>query len=82
MGRRLGLKSISVIGDEHWGSRRGTLYWRHAHTRLQNRNPWRNRRVFQILEATYDRSWTMLEERFGHYFLINVTMAFVRDQSA
>ena len=82
LGRRFGLKSIAVIGDEHWGSRRGTLYWRHAHTRLQNRNPWRDRRLFRMLEAAYDRSWVILEEKLGHYFLINLTMAFVRDRNA
>ena len=82
LGRRFGLKSIRVIGDEHWGPRRGTLYWRHAHTRLQSRNPLRDRRVFRMLEAAYDRTWIVLEEKLGHYFLINVTMAFVRDQDA
>jgi SAM-dependent methyltransferase len=82
LGRKFGLRSIAVIGDEHWGSRRGTLYWRHAHTRLQKRNPWRDRRVFRMLESAYDRSWVALEEKFGHYFLINVTMAFVREKHA
>jgi SAM-dependent methyltransferase len=82
LGRRFGMRSIAVIGDEHWGSRRGTLYWRHAHTRLQKRNPWRDRRVFKMLESAYDRSWVVLEERVGHYFLINMTMAFVRDRNA
>lgn len=82
LGRRFGLKSIAVSGDQHWGSRRGSLYWRHAHTRLQKRNPWRDRRVFRMLEAAYDRSWVVLEEKLGHYFLINVTMAFVRDRHA
>ncbi len=82
LGRRFGLKPIRVMGDEHWGPRRGTLYWRYLHTRLQGRNPWRNSRVFKMLESGYDRTWIMLEEKFGHYFLINVTMAFVRDRNA
>jgi ubiquinone/menaquinone biosynthesis C-methylase UbiE len=82
LGRRFGMKPIAVIGDEHWGSRRGSLYWRHAHTRLQKRNPLRDRRLFKMMESAYDRSWVMLEEKLGHYFLINVTMAFVRDPHA
>ena len=82
LGRRFGLKSIAVIGDEHWGSRRGTLYWRHAHTRLQKRNPWRDFPLSRMLEAAYERTWVTLEETLGHYFLINVTMAFVRDRHA
>lgn len=80
LGRRYGLRAVAAIGYDHWGSRRGTLYWRHAHTRLQHRNPWRDRGLFRMLEAAYERSWTMLEERLGPYFLINLTMAFVRER--
>ncbi len=78
LGRRYALRPIATVGYDHWGSRRGTLYWRHAHTRLQERNPWRDRRVFRGLESAYDAAWNQLEERWGHYFLINLTMAFVR----
>jgi ubiquinone/menaquinone biosynthesis C-methylase UbiE len=80
LGRRYGLRPIAVVGYDHWGARRGTLYWRHAHTRMQQRNPWRDRRPFRALEAGYERSWNFLEEKLGHYFLINVTMAFVRER--
>lgn len=80
LGRQHGFQPIAVIGYDHWGSRRGTLYWRHAHERLQQRNPWRDLRVFKALERVYDKAWTALEERWGHYFLINVTMAFVRER--
>ena len=79
LGRRHNMKPIAVVGYDHWGSRRGTLYWRHMHTRLQKRNPWRDRAPFPALERLYDRLWTSLEERWGPYFLINVTMAFVRE---
>lgn len=79
LGAAYGLRAIAAIGYDHWGSRRGTLYWRHAHTRLQQRNPWRDRRVFRALESAYDAMWRQLEERWGQYFLINLTMAFVRN---
>lgn len=78
LGRQHGFQPIAVVGYDHWGSRRGTLYWRHAHTRLQQRNPMRDRKAFRFLESLYEKGWTELEERWGHYFLINVTMAFVR----
>lgn len=80
LGRRYGLRPIAVVGYDQWGARRGTLYWRHAHTRMQQRNPWHDRRPFRALEAGYERSWNFLEEKLGHYFLINVTMAFVRER--
>jgi ubiquinone/menaquinone biosynthesis C-methylase UbiE len=79
LGKQHGMKAIDVVGYDHWGSRRGTLYWRHMHTRLQKRNPWRHRQPFPALESLYDAMWTRLEERWGPYFLINVTMAFVRE---
>jgi SAM-dependent methyltransferase len=80
LGRRHGLKPIAMIGYDHWGSRRGTAYWRHAHTRLQQRNPLRERLPFRMLEAAYERAWVALEEKLGAYFLIHVTMAFVRQR--
>jgi ubiquinone/menaquinone biosynthesis C-methylase UbiE len=79
LGRKHGFRPIAVIGYDHWGSRRGTKYWRHAHTRLQKRNPWGERAPFRALERLYEKAWTQAEERFGHYFLINVTMAFIRE---
>jgi SAM-dependent methyltransferase len=79
LGRSFGLKPIAVVGYDHWGSRRGTLYWRHMHTRLQARNRWRDSAPFQLMEAAYEKLWVGLEERLGPYFLINLTMAFVRE---
>jgi ubiquinone/menaquinone biosynthesis C-methylase UbiE len=79
LGKQHGFMPIAVIGYDHWGSRRGTLYWRHAHTRLQQRNPWRDKRPFRAAERLYDRVWGALEERWGQYFLINITMAFIRE---
>ena len=81
LGRSYGLDPIAMIGYDHWGSRRGTLYWRHAHTRLQQRNRWRERAPFRALETAYERTWVALEETAGPYFLINLTMAFVRQRN-
>jgi ubiquinone/menaquinone biosynthesis C-methylase UbiE len=79
LGKRHGFKPIAAIGYDHWGSRRGTLYWRHAHERMQKRNPWRERAPFRALASLYEKAWVQAEERLGHYFLINLTMAFVRE---
>jgi hypothetical protein len=46
---------------------------------LQKRNPWGERAPFRALERLYEKAWTQAEERLGHYFLINVTMAFIRE---
>lgn len=78
LGKQHGFKPIAIIGYDHWGSRRGTLYWRHAHERLQSRYLWANRGVFRALAGLYDQAWGQAENRLGQYFLINLTMAFVR----
>jgi len=80
LGQRHRFKPIAVIGYDHWGSRRGTLYWRHAHERLQGKYAWANRGVFRAMAGLYDKAWVQAEERLGHYFLINLTMAFVRER--
>jgi ubiquinone/menaquinone biosynthesis C-methylase UbiE len=76
LGRQFNLRAVAVMGYQYWGSRRGIVFWRHLHTKLQDRNPWKQLAPCVWMASMYERLWTALEHRFGHYFLVQITVVF------
>lgn len=82
LGRRLDLAPVAVTGYDYWPTRRGWAFWRQLHVKVQSRNPWRANVLCRRAEQLYERTWVEVERRWGHYFLINITVAFQRAEYA
>ncbi|MDD4953561.1 MAG: class I SAM-dependent methyltransferase [Candidatus Omnitrophica bacterium] len=81
LGKRYGLRSIGVCGHEYDSYVRffNMALLRNIIKRLQAISPLRERNIFKKIDASYDRLWGILEKKWGHYFLINIAVAFKKE---
>ncbi len=83
LGAKYGLEAIAVCGHEYDSHVRffNLALFRNIIRRLQKVNPLREYSIFKKIESGYDRFWNMLEKKWGHYFLINIAVAFKKKKS-
>lgn len=83
LGRRFGLQAIDVCGHQHDSYIRffNFVLFRNIIKRVQKYNPLRERPLFRKIELGYDRLWNWLERRYGHYFLVNIAVAFKKKRN-
>ncbi len=78
LGNRYGLEAIDVCGHEYDSYVRffNLALFRNIIKRFQSKNPMRNGTFFTKVESCYDKFWNILEKKWGHYFLVNIAVAF------
>lgn len=78
LGMRYSLEAIDVCGHEYDSNVRffNFVLFRNIIKRFQRVNPWRESLLFKKLDLTYDSIWNALEKKRGHYFLVNIAVAF------
>lgn len=78
LGNRYGLEAIDVCGHEYDSYARffNLSLFRNIIKRFQDANPMRNNLFFKKIESCYDEFWGILEKKYGHYFLVNIAVAF------
>lgn len=78
LGTRYGLEPIDVCGHEYDSNVRffNLALLRNIIKRMQKKNPLRQHTFFKKIESAYDSIWNILERKWGHYFLVNIAVAF------
>lgn len=78
LGEKYGLEVIDFCGHQHDSTIRifNLNFIRNIVKRLNKINPWQKARFFSGIERAYDKLWNSLERKWGHYFLLNIAVAF------
>ncbi len=84
LGRKYSLEAIGVCGHEYDSHVRffNFALFRNIIKRLQKKNPWREFILFKKIDSAYDAIWDLLEKKWGHYFLVNIAVAFKKKKVA
>ncbi len=77
LGESVGLRVEAVFGGQYWRAW-GEPAWvlRDLVGKVERRLPAAWRSAFRPVAAAYDRAWSRLEARWGHWFLQNVVVVF------
>lgn len=78
LGHSYGLKVLDVCGHEYDSHVRffNFVLLRNIVKRIINRNAWNNITLLKKIDSAYDGIWNVIEKRWGHYFLVNIAVAF------
>ena len=80
LGEQAGLKILDYCGHEYVRTDYGLWCLRKFFFLLQKRNPVRDFFLFRFIERTYDKIWQFFEKRWGHNFMVNITVVYKKDK--